>query len=106
MSDKAEELASQLLNKTLSGKLRWYFVQTDGSESYQTDLEGGLSFRINRTTRGDNKVLTLSLAEPSRIILTAEASNFPISDDFRRIMEQGRAILYRNDEGKQAEPVD
>lgn len=77
MSDKAEELAKQLLEKTEAGKLIWNSVPASGSECYETDLEGVFSFSIDRTATGDNKVLGFRVNSPSGVVLTAHADNFP-----------------------------
>jgi hypothetical protein len=77
MSDKAEELAKQLLEKTEAGLLIWNSVPASGSECYETDLEGVFSFSIDRTATGDNKVLGFRVNSPSGVVLTAHADNFP-----------------------------
>jgi len=93
MSDKAEELAKQLLEKTEGGKLSWRFVPaaaTDGNwtdtEEYRTDLEGGFSFSIRRNANGDNKILAFELTEPGRVVLSAQADNFPSSIFLKTLM--------------------
>jgi hypothetical protein len=85
MTSKAEQLAQQLLEKTEAGKLLWNIVPDAGTvdylaetKSYRTDLEDGYSFSIGRLAKGDNKVLTLSLSEPGRVVLSAQADNFTI----------------------------
>jgi len=112
MSDKAEELVKQLLEKTESGKLQWHFVRSTtskdhwiDSEDYVTDLEDGSSFLIGRRANGDNKMLTFELTQPGRVVLSAQADNFPISAETLRILEQGREILNRFDPSKPSEPV-
>jgi hypothetical protein len=87
MSDKAEELAKQLLEKTKSGKLRWTFVTETASggdgfdaEKYRTDLDGDFSFFISRQSNGDDKTLALELAQPGRVVLSGQARNFSFVD--------------------------
>jgi hypothetical protein len=75
MSDKAEEFAKQLLEKTENGKLRWQFVAGDLSENYRTDLEDGFSFWIKRKTDGDNKVITFTLTQPEGTVLSKVVDN-------------------------------
>ncbi|WP_263353747.1 hypothetical protein [Acidicapsa acidisoli] len=104
MSAKAEEFATQLLEKTRDGKLKWYFVADPELETYKSDAEGGISFIIKRKTFGENKVLTFELTEPGRVVLSDMESNFPISSDLRRVLEEGRTILERF--GLQQEPID
>jgi hypothetical protein len=101
MSDKAEELAKQLLEKTEGGKLSWRFVPAaaDGNwpdtQEYRTDLEDGFSFSISRNANGDNKILAFELTQLGRMVLSAQADNFPI---FLQTPEPGF------DSGKPSEP--
>ncbi|HUY94946.1 MAG TPA: hypothetical protein VMU71_06590 [Terracidiphilus sp.] len=85
MSDKAEELARQLLEKTESGKLIWTFVPENSPEVYwseyekfRADLDGGFSFFISRLANGDNKIVEFELSQPGRVVLSVQANNFPI----------------------------
>jgi len=112
MSDKAEELAKQLLEKTESGKLLWHFVPSTASgdywvesEDYRTDLEDGSSFWIKRKAKGDNKMLSLDLIQPGRVVLSAQADNFPLSSEMRNLMNHGRAIAVEGDEARLFGPV-
>jgi hypothetical protein len=112
MSNKAEELVRQLLEKTESGKLLWRFVPSTApedywidSENYRTDLEDGSSFLIGRRANGDNKLLTFELTQPGRVVLSEQADNFPIAAETLWILEQGREILDRFDPSKASEPV-
>jgi hypothetical protein len=75
MSDKAEELARQLLEKTENGKLRWRSILTLGSESFRTDIEDGFSFVIKRAATGDIKVLTFELTVPQGVVLSNNVDN-------------------------------
>ena len=77
MSTKAEELATQLLEKTESGKLRWQFVPDPDLEIYKSDAEDGISFLIKREARGDDKVLVFQLVQPGRVVLSDREDNFP-----------------------------
>jgi hypothetical protein len=79
MSDKAEELAKQLLEKTESGKLQWSSVSASTGEIYRADLEGEFSFSIKRVTDGDSKILALELTGPEGVVLSAGADNLPSS---------------------------
>jgi hypothetical protein len=77
MSDKAEEFAKQLLEKTDSGKLQWSALWEGPSENYRADLGDGYSFSIKRVADGDNKVLSFWLTGPEGIVLSATADNLP-----------------------------
>jgi hypothetical protein len=103
MSDKAEELAKQLLEKTKSGKLRWTFVTETASgrdgfdgEKYRTDLDGGFSFFISRQSNGDDKTLALELAQPGRVVLSAQTRNFsfvgPKTQELREIRNRQSSL--------------
>jgi hypothetical protein len=112
MSDKAEELAKQLLEKTEGGKLPWHFVASTAAgeywgekEGYRTDLEDGSSFSITRKTNGDNKVLIFELSQPGRVVLSAQSSNF-IGPKTRELLEIRRDFIRSVDEEKLAEPID
>ena len=113
MSNRAEELAKQLLEKTESGKLLWNVVhETPGelnsanSEKYRTDLEGVFSFSIERTATGDDKVLRFELTSPSGIVFSEHADNLPLSPKLSAILEQGRTILKKFDGIHPGEPTD
>jgi hypothetical protein len=75
MSDKAEELAAQLLEKTENGKLRWHSEPGGESETYKTELEDELSFWIKRKTDGDDKVILFSLTGPKGTVLSKSVDN-------------------------------
>jgi hypothetical protein len=114
MSDKAEELARQLLEKTESGKLLWTFVPeaiSDGdwleSEKLRTDLDDGFSFFISRRVNGDNKRLDFELSQPGRVVLSAQSNNFPfIGPKTRKLLEIRRGFISPDYKEKLAEPVD
>jgi hypothetical protein len=112
VNEKTEELVRQIIEKTERQKLQWHFVPPPDSkdvwiesESYRTDLEDGSSFSIERTAYGDNKILAFALTQPGRVVLTAQADNFPISTETLKILEQGKDILNRFDPSKPSEPV-
>jgi hypothetical protein len=89
MSDKAEEFAKQLLEKTENGKLRWQFVAGDLSENYRTDLEDGFSFWIKRKTDGDNKVITFTLTQPEGTVLSKVVDNILAVDQVKALEGSG-----------------
>lgn len=114
MSDKAEELARQLLEKTESGKLLWTFVpepMSGGdwleSEKFRTDLDDGFSFFISRRVNGDNKTLDFELSQPGRVVLSAQSrNNVPIGPTTRKLLEIRRGFISPDDKEKLAEPID
>jgi hypothetical protein len=113
MSDKAEELARQLLEKTESGKLLWTFVpeaMSDGdwleSEKFRTDLDDGFSFFISRRVNGDYKTLDFELSQPGRVVLSAQSRNFPIGPKTRKLLEIRRGFISPDVKEELAEPVD
>jgi len=114
MSDKAEELAKQLLEKTESGKLLWTFVPeaiSGGdwleSEKFRTDLDDGFSFFIRRRVNGDNKILDFELSQSGRVVLSAQSrNNVPIGPATRKLLEIRRDFISPYDKEKLAEPVD
>ena len=113
MSDRAEELAKQLLDKTERGKLSWRFVPaaaTDGNwldtEEYQTDLEGGFSSSIRRNANGDNKILAFELTQSGRVVLSAQADNFPpIPPKTRELLEIRRSFISPDEKEQFAAPL-
>ncbi len=114
MSDKAEELARQLLEKTESGKLLWTFVpeaMPDGdwleSEKFRTNLDDVFSFFISRRVNGDNKTLDFELSQPGRVVLSAQArNNVPIGPVTRKLLEIRRGFTSLDDKERLAEPID
>lgn len=115
MSDRAEDLVKQLLEKTQADKLAWTFVPEAvvdvdwaNSEKYRADLEDGFSFSISRKTRNDDKLIDFELTQLGRIILSSQADNLPmlIGPKTRRLLELRNAMRDRDDEKKLAEPID
>jgi hypothetical protein len=113
MSDKAEDFAKLLLEKTEGGKLCWQFVPGTPTESYwtdreryRTDIEDGFSFSIERRASGDNKILDFQLTRPGGVVLSARADNLPLSLAGRSIMEQGDAIVQRFNDFHPTEAID
>jgi hypothetical protein len=118
MSDKAEELIRQILEKTEQGKLLWHFDPPTPSgepwtedESYHADLvEPGYSFSIRRQASGDNKVLSFVLNQPGRVY-TAQADNFPLNVSpigpiTRKLLEIRRRSRLSDDKENLVESVD
>jgi hypothetical protein len=101
MSDRAEELARQLIEKTEGGKLVWKFTPDNSvddywgaAEKYGTELDDVFSFSISRKTQGDNKLLEFELREHGRICLSAQANNLPNSSEPGGLFERAASILY------------
>jgi hypothetical protein len=100
MSDKAEDLARQLLEKTEGGKLNWSYTSESPNDGYwatfeklRSDIEDGFSFSISRKANGDDKLLELELTRSGRTVLTAYADNLPLYDDAKSVVEQSRVFL-------------
>ncbi len=102
MSVKAEEFATQLLEKTRDGKLKWYFVADPESEVYKSDAEGGISFCIKRLAQGDNKTIIFELTEVGRVALSDSVSNFPVSDELRKAIDKAQVLMERLGLGEKA----
>jgi len=75
MSDKAEELAQQLLNKTEGGKLQWRSVAEFGFEAYRVEIEDGYAFKIRRASTGDDKIIFLDLTKDGGAVLSVQVDN-------------------------------
>jgi hypothetical protein len=75
MSETLESLATDLLDKTLSGEVQWRLVPPTTPETYEADLEGGYSFRISKSVVGDDKYLNLDLYGPDGLELAGQANN-------------------------------
>ena len=79
MSDKADELAQQLLDKTDSGKLEWFPADDRQFEAFRVEIGDGFAFYIERSSTGnDDKVISLELKKDGNIGLTDRVDNFVI----------------------------
>jgi hypothetical protein len=110
MSDKAEDLVRQLLEKTRTGKLPWHFVPATSTttygidaEDYRADLKDGSSFLIGRRASGDDKLLTFQLTQPGRVLLSAQADNFTAAAATLKIPDEAQGILNKIDPNKASE---
>jgi hypothetical protein len=77
MSDKAEELAKQLLEKTEGAKLNWLPADGFESDAFRSDVGDGFVFSIQRSTTGtDGKVISLQLKKGGNIVFTDQVDNY------------------------------
>jgi hypothetical protein len=93
MSAQAEEFARQLLERTLAGKLKWQFVSDPEDEVYKYDADDELSFSVKRKARGDDKVVTMELTKPGRIVLTDSENNFVDPSNSALVREQAMSFI-------------
>jgi hypothetical protein len=76
MSDKADELAQQLLEKTIGGKLEWFPAGDKQFDAFRVDIGDGFAFYIERAVTGnDDKVISLELKKDGNIVLTDQVDN-------------------------------
>jgi hypothetical protein len=76
MSDRASELAQQLLDKTESGKLEWFPSDDQQFEAFRADIGDGFSFYIQRSTSGsDDKFISFELKKNGYIVFTDQVDN-------------------------------
>jgi hypothetical protein len=76
MSDKAEEWAQQLLNKTEAKKLEWFPADETEFDTFRADIGDGFLFSIQRSATGsDNKVISLQLRKGGSIVFTDKVNN-------------------------------
>lgn len=107
MSTKAEEFATQLMERTKEGKLTWRNVPDPVIELYKADAGDGISFNIARRAWGDDKVLTFELIDSGRLVLADTAGNypnFPKDPKIRGLWEEARTIMSKG--GIPVEPID
>jgi hypothetical protein len=75
VSDKAEQFAGQLLEKTEAGKVQWRLIEGEQAETYKSDLEGIYEFWVSRTVNGENKVIEFRLTSPGGIVFSRTTDN-------------------------------
>jgi len=78
MSDRLDQLAQELLEKTRAQKLFWRIMANPlGRDEFSVDLEKEYSFHIWLVVSGDNRAITLQLWKDERPILESFANNWP-----------------------------
>ncbi|MDR3727553.1 MAG: hypothetical protein P4K86_10975 [Terracidiphilus sp.] len=85
MTDRLDQFADELLQKTRAGKLRWVFL--DGlnrpnpeMKGYTVDIGDGVKFVIRRWQTGENVRITLQLLSlPGSDLIRTEVRNWPIN---------------------------
>jgi hypothetical protein len=78
MSERLDQLAQELLEKTLAKKLYWRIMANPlGRDEFSVDLEKEYSFHIWLLASGDNRAITLQLWKNGRPVLESFANNWP-----------------------------
>jgi len=78
MSERLDQLAQELLEKTLAKKLYWRIMANPlGRDEFSVDLEKEYSFHIWLLASGDNRAITLQLWKDGRPVLESFANNWP-----------------------------
>jgi hypothetical protein len=106
MSEKAEEFARELLEKTKDGKLKWQTIAAANSETFEANADDGISFHIMRNARGDDKILTFELTELGRVVLRDTESNFGYATDSDLLREQAMGFMLNKRGGQPSQPYD
>lgn len=106
MSERAEEFARKLLEKTKDGKLKWQTIAATDSETYEADADDGISFRIMRNARGDDKILTFELTELGRVVLRDTESNIVYATDSDLLREQAMGFMLNRRGRQSSQPYD
>lgn len=95
MKEKIDELAQDLLEKTLARKLDWRVMANPlGRDEFSVDLGEGYRFHIWSVASGDNRAITLQLWKDERPVLDSIANNWPSlsgGDDFQQRLTRFRA---------------
>ena len=78
MTERIDQLARELLEKTRAHKLYWRIMANPlGRDEFSVDLEKEYSFHIWLVASGDNRAITLQLWKYGRPILESFANNWP-----------------------------
>jgi hypothetical protein len=76
MSDRADELVEQLLEKTERKKLEWLPQEFREFDAFHADIGEGFEFYIERTANGnDDKVISLELRKGGNVVFAESADN-------------------------------
>jgi hypothetical protein len=78
MSEKLDQFARDLLEKTRANKLDWRIMANPmGREEFSVDLEKEYRFHIWWVVSGENRAITLQLWKDQRPVLESVANNWP-----------------------------
>ena len=78
MSERLDQLAQELLEKTLAKKLYWRIMANPlGRDEFSVDLEKEYSVHIWLLASGDTRAITLQLWKNGRPVLESFANNWP-----------------------------
>ncbi len=76
MSDSAEVLVEQLLEKTKRQKLEWLPQDLREFDAFRADIGEGFEFYIERSNEGnDDKIISLELKKGGNTVFTDSADN-------------------------------
>jgi hypothetical protein len=91
---RIDELAQELLEKTLEKKLDWRIMANPlGRNEFSVDLGEGFRFHIWLMASGDNRAITLQLWKDERPALESTANNWPTlsgGDDLQERLKRFR----------------
>ena len=81
MSEKLDQFAKELLEKTRANKLEWKVYRNPaghGREEYLADVGEGYRFQIWRWVSGDNRTISLQLRPPDQpTTIDSTVNNWP-----------------------------
>jgi hypothetical protein len=93
MSEKAEEFAGRLRESTQAGKLNWSAVPDQKAEADKFEADDGISFSVKRVARGDDKIVTIEMAESGRVALADSESNIDSVANSALVREQALSFM-------------
>jgi hypothetical protein len=77
MSEKLDQFAQELLEKTRTNKLDWQIMANSvGRDEFSADLGEGYRFHIWSVLSGENRSITLQLWKDERPVLESVANNW------------------------------
>src|SRR5271165_3829459 len=77
MSEKLDQIASDLLEKTRAGKLVWRIHANPYGDRYFVNIEDGYQFDLFQVVSGDSRAITLRLTHNGFPALESIANNWP-----------------------------
>jgi hypothetical protein len=98
MSEKLDQFAQDLLEKTRSNKLEWRIMANPmGREEFSVDLDKAYRFHIWLTVSGENRAITLQLWKDQRPVLESVANNWPAMSNGEIIQERVKKFRAYSD---------
>ena len=97
MSEKMDQFASELLDKTRTGSPDWIRIETGDQEEeeYSLDLGEGYRFHVLSTTSGDDRSILLQLYQNQRILDESSARNWLSLVGQKTLMDSERVKRFR-----------